>query len=143
MHTPHDEFWDVNTPMRTVNIVRNASAMSVCCCGRSDNKFDVDSPNECTHFSRIQFATRTTHFGLSMRESELPKSIRKSARLRSAPQSQNQTRDSLRKYNDARRGYNLQDCAGRSGSDTSTAALSTRRSTGWTLNTYTAPLTVH
>lgn len=107
MHTPHDAFWDVNTPMRTVNIVRNASAKSVCCCGRSDNKFDVDSPNDCTHFSRIQFAARTTHFGLSMRESELPKSIRKSVRLRSAPQSQNQTRDSLRKYNDARRGYRI------------------------------------
>ena len=35
------------------------------------------------------------------------KSIRKSARLRSAPQSQNQTRDSLRKYNHARRGYRI------------------------------------
>ncbi len=31
MHTPHDAFWDVNTPMRTVNIVRHASAKSVCC----------------------------------------------------------------------------------------------------------------
>ncbi len=143
MLTPQDAFWvqiwDVNTPMRTLNIVRNANAYSFCCfvLVAATINSTLSSLQMSAHISR-GFKSHPARRILGYQCSN-PICLKKIA---------NQHASDLHRNHATRKGtlcasITMRDeVTGLRRSNTSTAALSTRRSTGWTLSTWIAPLTV-
>jgi hypothetical protein len=131
MHTPHDAFRDVNTPMRTVNIFRNASAYIVCClvlvAAIINSTLTLQMSAHISRGFNSQPARRILSYQFAY-----PKCLKVFANQHAYDQHRNHaTRQGTLCASITMR----DEVTGLRRSDTSTAALSTRRSTGWTLST--------
>ena len=131
MHNPHDAFWDVNTPMRTVNIVRNASAKSVCClvvvAAIINSTLTLQMSAHISRGFNSQPARRILGYQCAN-----PNCLKVFGNQYAYDQHRNhKTRQGTLCASITMR----DEVTGLRRSDTSTAALSTRRSTGWTLKT--------
>jgi hypothetical protein len=131
-------FLDVNTPMRTVNIVGNTSAYSFCCLVLVAAIINSTvSLQMSAHISRgfiSQPARRILGYQCAN-----PKCLK----LFANQHAYDQHRDHATRQGTLCASITMRDeVTGLRRSHTSTAALSTRRSTGWKLSTKTAPVTV-